>query len=48
MQYIGELDDCVCGNMTYEFESLVCGVINRRSKIKLISYLLSERKYISS
>lgn len=48
MQYIGELDDCVYGNMTYEFENLVCGVINRSSKIKLISYLLRERKYVSS
>ena len=46
-EYIGELNDYMYGNMAYEFENLLYGVINRSSKIKLLSRLLSERKYIS-
>ena len=47
MQYIGELNTYVYGNMAYEFENILYGVINRSSKIKLLSHHLSERKYIS-
>lgn len=46
MQYVGELNDHVYGNMAYEFENILYGVINS-SKIKLPSRCLSERKYIS-
>lgn len=34
--------------MAHGFENLACGVINRSSKIKLVSFLPSERKSLSS
>lgn len=47
MQWVGELNNYVYGNMAYEFENILYGVKNRSSKIKLLSHRLSERKFIS-